>query len=294
MSIVEKLSSLSNLNQEYLSTSVDISDEKLIFKCPIRHLNAELSDLDIPILQDIPRFKTQKPPHPKVKNILAIASGKGGVGKSTMTYYLALALSHMGAKVGVLDADIYGPSQSLLFNLDKKPSLNDQNQFIPYEKHGVHVMSIGVLSQAQQAVMWRGPMISQGLLQLYQKTDWPELDYLLIDLPPGTGDIALTLIQKMPLTAAILVSHPHPLTKLDVDKCAHMFTHLNIPILGTIQNQTDSEGLSIPHDPIFQSMEPIAHPAMIQLAQTLTQKLTQYPVRNLNPFDTMNVVKTES
>lgn len=304
MNTLEQLSYLPFVLPEHLSTSVELTD-KLSFKFPIQHHLTQLEKLNLPISQDIPRFDTLQQPHPNIKNILAIASGKGGVGKSTITYYLALALQKMGAKVGVLDADIYGPSQSLLFNLDQKPELNENNQFIPFERHGIHIMSIGVLSSTTQAIMWRGPMISQGLLQLYQKTDWPELDYLLVDLPPGTGDIPLTLIQKMPVTAAVLISHPHPLAKLDVDKCEHLFTHLKTPIIATIVNQSShfcphcekpisnhqSNQLSLPHKPEFQSMEAIAHPEFISLAEMITQKMTQYRVRKHNPFDTISVTK---
>lgn len=304
MNTLEQLSSLPFILPEYLSSSVELTDT-LSFRFPIQHRLAELEKLNIPISQDIPRFDSLKQPHPKIKNILAIASGKGGVGKSTITFYLALALQKMGAKVAVLDADIYGPSQSLLFNLDQKPKINANKKFIPFKRHGIEIMSIGVMSSTTQAIMWRGPMISQGLLQLYSQTDWSELDYLLVDLPPGTGDIPLTLIQKMPVTAAILVSHPHPLAKLDVDKCEHLFTHLKTPIITTVVNQSshfcphceksisnhESNQLSLPHRPEFQSMEAIAYPEFIALSEFITQKMTEYRVRKHNPFDTISVTK---
>lgn len=305
MNIKEKLTSLPFLLPESIS-SIEIEDNKLTFKFPILHRIEELQSIfPHTIEQSIPRFKTQKQSHPKIKNIIAIASGKGGVGKSTITYYLALALQKMGAKVGVLDADIYGPSQSLLFNLNDKPTLNEQKAFIPFKRHGIEIMSIGTLSQASQAVMWRGPMISQALTQLYQQTAWDDLDYLLIDLPPGTGDIPLTLIQKMPVTASILISQPHPLAKLDVDKCRHMFTHLNIPIILTVQNQSpflcphcekpisqpeeDSYNLAFNHN--LQKMEPIVYREFINLGEQITQKLTHKLVLNTNPFDTISITE---
>lgn len=278
----------------FIQSSIDHSGAQITAKFPIQHHIKTLQSL-LPkkIIQDIPAFITEQKPHPKVKNILAIASGKGGVGKSTVTYYLAQALQHMGAKVGVLDADIYGPSQGLLFNLDSKPSLNEQNDFIPFKRHGIEVMSIGVLSSSEKALMWRGPMISQALVQLYQKTHWSALDYLLIDLPPGTGDIPLTLVQKIPVTASILVSNPHPLTKLDVDKCAHLFNHLKLPIITTLYNQSSDSNnpLHIPHHALFQSMKPCADPGFISIAEYITQKLTQYNVPTPNPFDRIAITK---
>lgn len=307
MLIQEKLATLSFIEKESLSMAVSVTDQAIVFKFPIQHHLKTLSALKLPIKQDIPVFEAKNPPHPHVKNIIAIASGKGGVGKSTVTYYLAQALSHMGAKVGVLDADIYGPSQGLLFNLDTEPKLNDNKQFIPYLRSNIEVMSIGVLSSSQKALMWRGPMISQALLQLYNQTQWSELDYLLIDLPPGTGDIPLTLIQKMPLTAALLVSHPHPLAKLDVEKCQGLFAHLNIPILETVVNQSpiqcpnchtelsnlQPQGYAIPYRQDFNNMKAFAYPEFISLAERITQKLTQFGVRTLDPFDRISITQTE-
>jgi|GEM_PF-4100802 Mrp family chromosome partitioning ATPase len=291
MNTLEQLSNLPFINKELLPRSVNINQNNIQFKFPIQHRLDLLQSIGT-ITQNIPKFESKNPPHDQIKNIIAIASGKGGVGKSTVTYYLALALQHMGAKVGVLDADIYGPSQSLLFNLDTKPIVNEKKQFIPYERHGIQVMSIGSLD-ASKAIMWRGPMISQALTQLYNQTNWKDLDYLLIDLPPGTGDIPLTLIQKMPLTAALLISQAHPLAALDVDKSEKMFKHLGTPILGTVMNQANASNLdnslNIPHHMDFQSMQPLAHPDFINLAEKITQRLAQYSVRSPNPFDTISV-----
>ena len=249
---------------------------------------------------DILGYKTKTTPHPNIKNIIAVASGKGGVGKSTCTYFLAHALQHMGCSVGVLDADIYGPSQSLMFNLETKPIINDNNQFSPFDRNGISVMSIGVLSSTQKAIMWRGPMISQALLQLYSQTQWPNLDFLLIDMPPGTGDIPLTLIQKIPVTASLMVSQPHPLAKLDVDKSINLFSHHGIPILGTIMNlqhnthsTSNNTGLSLPFLPKFQEIKPIIHAEFIHISEQLIASLTKLPKYTENPFSNINIT-TES
>ena len=169
--ILEHLITKNILPQDAPSNILTIDGNQLTFHAPIQHLLDDIQK-EFPnytIKQDITSHHTQIPKHPMIKNIIAIASGKGGVGKSTATYFLAHALSHMGAKVGVLDADIYGPSQALLFNLNTKPETNEHNNFLPFKRHGIEVMSIGVLANSDKALMWRGPMISQALLQLYQK-----------------------------------------------------------------------------------------------------------------------------
>ena len=206
----------------------------------------------------------------------------------------------MGCSVGVLDADIYGPSQSLMFNLETKPIINDNNQFSPFDRNGMSVMSIGVLSSTQKAIMWRGPMISQALLQLYSQTQWPNLDFLLIDMPPGTGDIPLTLIQKIPVAASLMVSQPHPLAKLDVDKSINLFSHHGIPILGTIMNlqhnthsTNNNTDLSLPFLPKFQEIKPIVHAEFIHISEQLIASLTKLPKYTENPFSNINIT-TES
>ncbi len=176
---------------------------------------------------------------PEVRNIIAISSGKGGVGKSTIAANLAVALANTGAKVGLLDADIYGPSLPILFGFEgKKPYLNDANKLIPFEQHGVKLMSIGTLVSPQQAIVWRGPMASKALRQLIFDSDWGELDYLLIDMPPGTGDIHLTLVQSLPVTGAVVITTPQKLAVADARKGAEMFRwdQINVPILGVIEN----------------------------------------------------------
>lgn len=170
-----------------------------------------------------------------VKNTLAIASGKGGVGKSTVTVNLAIALAKMGARVGILDADIYGPSIPLM--LGKTDAVQVQNEkYLPVFAHGVLAMSIGYLTSNEQALIWRGPMLAKSLLQMLDLTLWDDLDYLFIDLPPGTGDIQLSLAQKIPLTAAIVVTTPQQVATLDAEKALNLFDKTGIDTLGIVEN----------------------------------------------------------
>ncbi len=173
---------------------------------------------------------------PKVKNIVAVASGKGGVGKSTTSVNLALALAAEGASVGLLDADIYGPSQPMMMGIEGRPDSHDGQTMEPLENHGVQVMSIGFLVEPDQAMIWRGPMATQALEQLLRQTNWRELDYLIVDMPPGTGDIALTLSQRVPLTGAVIVTTPQDIALLDAKKGLKMFEKVGVPILGIVEN----------------------------------------------------------
>jgi ATP-binding protein involved in chromosome partitioning len=173
---------------------------------------------------------------PRVKNIVAVASGKGGVGKSTTTVNLALALAAEGARVGILDADIYGPSQPMMMGLKGRPESADGQTMNPLVNHGVEVMSIGFLVNDDQAMIWRGPMATQALDQLLRQTNWGDLDYLLVDMPPGTGDIALTLSQRVPLTGAIIVTTPQDIALLDARKGLKMFEKVGVPVLGIVEN----------------------------------------------------------
>jgi ATP-binding protein involved in chromosome partitioning len=173
---------------------------------------------------------------PKVKNIVAVASGKGGVGKSTTAVNLALALAAEGASVGLLDADIYGPSVPMMMGIEGRPDSEDGKTMEPLENYGVQVMSIGFLVAQDEAMIWRGPMATQALEQLLRQTNWRDLDYLIVDMPPGTGDIQLTLSQRVPMTGAVVVTTPQDIALLDAKKGIKMFEKVGVPILGIVEN----------------------------------------------------------
>lgn len=173
-----------------------------------------------------------------VKNIIAVASGKGGVGKSTMSVNLALALSAEGAKVGILDADIYGPSQPRMLGISGKPQSKDGKTLEPMSGYNIQAMSIGFLVDEESPMIWRGPMVTQALEQLLKDTQWDNLDYLLIDMPPGTGDIQLTLAQKVPVSGSVIVTTPQDIALLDARKAYKMFDKVEIPVLGVVENMS--------------------------------------------------------
>ena len=175
---------------------------------------------------------------PGVKNIIAVASGKGGVGKSTTAVNLALALAAEGASVGMLDADIYGPSQPTMLGITGRPESKDGKRLEPMEGHGVQAMSIGFLIDVETPMVWRGPMVTQALEQLINETNWRDIDYLVVDLPPGTGDIQLTLAQRVPVTGAVIVTTPQDIALMDARKGLKMFEKVNIPILGIVENMS--------------------------------------------------------
>jgi ATP-binding protein involved in chromosome partitioning len=177
------------------------------------------------ILQDV-RFK------------IAVASGKGGVGKSTVAANLALALQRLGHGVGLMDSDIYGPSQQMMMGIDEKPFVNPENQIVPIERYGVKVMSLGFLMDVDQPVIWRGPMVMKAVEQFLQDVAWGRLDYLIIDLPPGTGDAQLTLTQKIHLSGAVIVTTPQDVSLIDARKGLAMFQKVNVPVLGIIENMS--------------------------------------------------------
>jgi ATP-binding protein involved in chromosome partitioning len=175
---------------------------------------------------------------PGVKNIIAVASGKGGVGKSATAVNLALALAAEGASVGILDADIYGPSQPLMLGITGRPESLDGKNLEPMMAHGIQAMSIGLLVDTDSPMVWRGPMVTQALQQLLNETRWHDVDYLIIDMPPGTGDIQLTLAQKVPVTGAVIVTTPQDIALLDARKGLKMFEKVGIPIIGIVENMS--------------------------------------------------------
>ncbi len=174
---------------------------------------------------------------PGVKNTVAVASGKGGVGKSTVAVKLAVALAQEGAAVGLVDADVYGPSIPLMFGVNERPAISN-NKLVPLERHGVKIMSIGFLVDPMQAVIWRGPMASGAVKQFMSDVEWGNLDYLIFDLPPGTGDIQLTLVQTIPLTGAVIVTTPQDVALADARKGLVMFNKVNVPVLGIVENMS--------------------------------------------------------
>jgi len=172
-----------------------------------------------------------------VRSFVAVASGKGGVGKSTVAANLAVALAQSGQRVGLLDADVYGPSVPLMFGVDDaRPRLDDERRIVPVERHGVKLLSMGFLADPDRAVIWRGPMVSSAVRQMLAQAAWGELDTLVLDLPPGTGDIQLTLVQTIPVTGAVVVSTPQPVALADARKAVAMFGSVHVPVLGVVEN----------------------------------------------------------
>lgn len=222
----------------------------LEFGYPVAHIAQQLHEaiaaatgkpVKLEITHNVVAHKVQNgiPTIKGVKNIIAVASGKGGVGKSTTTANLATALAKMGARVGVLDADLYGPSQPTMLGVATQQPEKQAQQLIPVTNaDGIQVMSIGFLVDTDQAVVWRGPMVSQALQQLLMQSQWDDVDYLFVDLPPGTGDIQLTLSQKIPVTGAVVVTTPQDIALIDARKAVDMFNKVNIPILGVLENMS--------------------------------------------------------
>lgn len=216
-----------------------------------------LADSDVPanielqIRSRVSSHAVQKNMKPlkNVKNIIAIASGKGGVGKSTIAVNLALALADEGASVGILDADIYGPSQPLMLGLSgQKPKSDDGKTMEPLQAHGLQVMSIGFLVDPDQPMIWRGPMVTSALNQLLQQTNWNNLDYLIVDMPPGTGDIQLTLSQQVPVSGVVIVTTPQDIALLDARRGLQMFKKVAVPVLGVIENMSTHVCSSCGHE----------------------------------------------
>jgi len=208
--------------------------KKIIFKT----LESTKKSVNIDFKLNVASHQTQSGTQSlkNVKNIIAVASGKGGVGKSTVACNLAIALNKLGARVGILDADIYGPSQPKMFGVSSKPESKDGKSMEPIEAHGIQTMSIGYLIDIDTPVVWRGPMVTNTLQQLLGETNWKDLDYLIIDLPPGTGDTQLTLAQKVPVTGSVIVTTPQDISLIDAQKGIGMFNKVNIPNIGLIEN----------------------------------------------------------
>ncbi len=238
-----------------VSMTVRLSAPSTALQTRIRHaLKEALSPLGVTSLDlrwdlQVPtRQPSSEDPAPGVRNVVAVMSGKGGVGKSTCAANLAMGLSRAGAKVGLLDADIYGPSVPTLFGVMEHPTSQDGKKITPLERFGVKLMSIGFLMEdPKEAVVWRGPMLHTALMQFVRDVDWGSLDYLVLDLPPGTGDVALSLSQHVTMTGAVIVTTPQEVALQDVYKAVSMCTKLNLPILGVVENMShfvDSAGVS--------------------------------------------------
>jgi len=254
---------------------IEIKDLKVSFTvvlttpaCPLKELIkndclkaiqkiASNLEIDINMTADVSSMAHLNPSMPTVKNIIAVASGKGGVGKSTVASNLAIALSQMGAKVGLLDADIYGPSVPVMFGLENEaPGVvkeDSKNLLLPIRKHGIELMSIGFLTKPEDAVVWRGPMASSALRQFIGDVKWSELDYLVIDLPPGTSDIHLTMVQSLPVTGAVIVTTPQKVALADAIKGIGMFLQpqINVPILGIIENMAYFTPAELPENKYY-------------------------------------------
>ena len=182
-------------------------------------------------------FDDQSPIH-GVKNIIAVASGKGGVGKSTFSVNLAVALANQGKKVGLLDADLYGPSVPMMMGINKKPDMTSKNKIVPIEKYGIKLMSLGFLIPEDAPAIWRGPVVMQVITQFLRDVDWGEIDFLVVDLPPGTGDIQLTLVQTVPINFAVVVSTPQDISLIDAKKALAMFDKVSVPVFGIVENMS--------------------------------------------------------
>lgn len=239
-----------SITGQVFSKSIDLNSKKnrLELRFPVGDFQTDyqtmlrdLTHLDaLELTQTIRQHQVKETIKPikGVKNIIAVASGKGGVGKSTMSVMLAKSLQQLGATVGILDADIYGPSIPKMLGISQKPESPDQKSFLPVDANGLQTMSLGYILGEKDPAIWRGAMVTKALMQMVEDTRWSKLDYLILDLPPGTGDIQLTMIQKIPVTAAVLVTTPQDIALLDAQKALAMFQKVDIPVLGVIENMS--------------------------------------------------------
>ncbi len=219
--------------QGYVSILAAALKEVVVSIAGVAHVNVDVH-------WEIVTHKVQQgvKPYPGIKNIIAVASGKGGVGKSTTAVNLALALAAEGATVGVLDADIYGPSQPRMLGIQRRPESRDGKSIEPVMNYGIQAMSIGFLIDEEEPMIWRGPMVTSALDQMLRDTNWRDVEYLVVDLPPGTGDIQLTLVQRVPVSGAVIVTTPQDIALLDARKGLKMFEKVNVPVLGVVENMS--------------------------------------------------------
>lgn len=223
----------------------------------VLHFVDKDAEVNVKMSSNVSSRASSGPTLPQVKNIIAVASGKGGVGKSTIASNLAVALAMQGAKVGLIDADIYGPSQTIMFDVQhEKPKMTQvdgKNKMVPVESYGVKLLSIGFFADTSQAIVWRGPMATKALNQLLSDADWGELDYMIIDLPPGTGDIHLSLVAAVPLNGVVIVSTPQNVALADAQKGVGMFQMpaINVPVLGIIENMAYFTPAELPENKYY-------------------------------------------
>ena len=249
-----------NVNFTVMLTTPACPMKEMIHKACVNavlHFVDKEANVNVKMSANVSAAQKSGPLLPKVKNIIAVASGKGGVGKSTVASNLAVALAKQGASVGLVDADIYGPSQTIMFDvMHEKPlikEVNGVNKIVPVESYGVKLLSIGFFADTSQAIVWRGPMAVKALTQLFSDADWGELDYMIIDLPPGTGDIHLSLVGSIPLSGVVIVSTPQNVALADAQKGIGMFQlpQINVPIIGIVENMAYFTPAELPNNKYY-------------------------------------------